>query len=451
MRFLTIAVMAYVYKVHSLKLCENKHCECRLSDNNVFGEIIDCAYFPIVLENNYTIPNTVYHLDLSNNNISSVKSSNLLVSQSLNTLILSRNRISKIWPESLQLPNLKRLDLSDNQLRHIDNETFKYMKNLDSLNLAKNLFKSFSQLSFHHLSGLSEVILDYNDLGASLEDKNMFDRSGYGLTSKIKYLSISGINLNVVKDNFFVDAYDIRKLVISRNNITAIFELPFTLEYLDLSDNPITEIFGEDLSDLPGLKQLKLNNLLISEVPDFAFASLRSIVSLELERNKNLTQFSELAFGQDVLEDADDFSLEVLSLRGSRLRTLSEKFEIPFGQLRRLDLQGNFWNCDCNLKWIKELRFDLDYEHLRCYTPKPLYNSKIVELNERYFSCPVNKHHVGAMIGVISLCLLLTVVAVWLFVCVPRAHSQSQYLKNVYTPSVGYTMLPINAYMEDRT
>ncbi|XP_045449837.1 leucine-rich repeat neuronal protein 3-like [Melitaea cinxia] len=446
--YVVFALIVYSFKVQSSTLCDSDFCVCSLNNKNdleLVAEHADCSYDPSVLQKVYTLPVTIYSLDLSRNNLTNVQPSRILRSKTMAELYLNSNQIREVATKALRLPNLKRLDLSDNDLEALHEDVFQYLRKLEYLNLANNRFTTVDTINFHQLAVLKEIILDNNELGPSLEDNSLFERNGYGLTHKIKSLSIRGINLNCVDDNFFIYAYDLKKLVISKNNLVDIFDVPFTLEYLDLSDNPITQISGEDFSDLVALKVLKLNNLLIKEIPDYAFDALHSLTELELQRNRNLTKFSATAFGQDVLEDADDFTLEKLSLKESRLRTLDSKLEIPFGQLIRLDLQGNFWNCDCNLVWIKKLQIHSDdYEHLRCFTPKPFYNSKIFDLNERYFSCPVSSHHVGAIIAVSSLCILSTSLAIWIFLFLPKYQSRCNFVRNMATPTADYTALPIS-------
>ncbi|KAI8421444.1 hypothetical protein MSG28_009503 [Choristoneura fumiferana] len=392
-----------------------------------------------------SLPSLVYSLDLSSNNMTSVTTSYLYKSSTMKELIFKNNMIAEIEANALLLPELTRLDLSDNALEFIDKEVFKGLKKLQYLNLAENKFTTFEKLAFHHLSNLNEIILDNNNIGPSLKDINLFDRSGFGLTHKIQHLSISGINLKTVPDNFFTEAYDLKRLTISNNGLHDIVEIPFTLEYLDISDNPIEEISSEDFADLPALKELKLNNLAIKEVPDYVFVPLNGLLKLELERNRNLTKFSSLCFGREVLEDADDFALEELSLMGSRVSRLDEKLLQPFGQLARLDLQGNPWVCDCNIVWMQKLQIEKrDQEHLRCGSPRPLFNARIFDLAESSFVCPVNKHYVALTIAGISFCLLLALIALWFFVCLPKYQSRNETLRNMYAPSTAYSVLPMS-------
>ncbi|XP_052740898.1 TLR4 interactor with leucine rich repeats [Bicyclus anynana] len=450
MRFhhVVIAFMAYSFKAEGSLICESDFCVCHhnnKSDREVFGEIVECSYDPILLKRNLSLPETAYTLNLSRNSLVDVEFSLALKSDTLTELFLNSNKIKNISPNAFRLPNLKRLDLSDNQLEVIREGTFDRIQKLEYLNLANNRFNTFEKITFHHLSYLVEIVLDNNDLGPSLENNNLFDRSGYGLTHKIQSLSISGINLDTVHENFFVDAFDLRRLTISNNSLISTFVFPFTLEYLDLSDNLITEISEEDFTELLALKELKLNNLLIKDVPGFAFASLHSLAHLELERNQFLVNFSATAFGQEVLDDPVDFMLETLSLKGSRLTSLDKRLEVPFGQLIRLDLQGNFWNCDCNLKWIQKLQIHPDlYDHIRCYTPKPLYNSRVFELDEKYFTCTKvhRSHRVMVTISIISFCLLLSSLAVWVYMFLPRNHTRCDFA-NVYS-GASYTVLPVH-------
>lgn len=364
------AFVLHIFTAQGWTFCDGvSECVCRYHDRveeDFIRQYIDCSHRKDVVKDNITMPDKAYSLDLSSNGLKVLRPGHLSRSYSLQELILKNNEISDIEAGSFPFPDLKKIDLSNNRLERINGDVFKTIRKLEYLNLADNNFISFTKLTFHPLSELREIILDNNPIGASLDDTDLFDRDGYGLTNKIRKISISGINLNTVHDNFFIDAYDIRELDLSNNSLTDMFEIPFTLEYLDVSDNPIYEIAGEDFNDLTALKVLKLNNLAISEVAAYAFAPLRGLTKLELERNKNLTQFSALAFGQEVLEDADDFLLEELSLKSSRLSKLDKQLQVPFGQLARLDLQGNLWHCDCKLIWLKQFQIKPnDYEHLR--------------------------------------------------------------------------------------
>ncbi|CAD0201940.1 unnamed protein product [Chrysodeixis includens] len=443
-----ILLLALIAQVKTTSICDRKLCVCwvkNVQNEDYQGENVQCSYADAdILQSNYELPDIVNSLDLSSNKIEKVQSSALLDSTTLIELLLHDNAITTIEINSFQLPELKRLDLSGNLLDHIHREVFRDLTKLEYLNLANNRFTTFTKMNFHHLSNLNDVILDNNNIGPSLKGTNLFDRSGSGLTNKIKSLSISGINLNTVPDNFFVDAYDISTLIISNNNISDVFEIPFTLKHLDLSDNPIRDISGEDFTDLIALQELNLDNLLIKEVPDYIFEHLPSLRKLTLERNNNLVNFSKLAFGRDVLDDPAEFKLERLSLKGSRLTRLDEALAVPLGELTELDLQGNPWKCDCNFVWVKTLQLsDQSTQHLRCDKPTPLFNAKVFDLHEKYFTCEIR--HRGFEIAIVVICATLGIVAMWVFLCLPTRKTGCGFLKNMYGPSTAYSVLPMAA------
>ncbi|XP_037969392.2 leucine-rich repeat neuronal protein 1 [Plutella xylostella] len=423
-------------------------CVCRYNnkENEDFLALdIDCSYSEISLNASHELPKAVRTLDLSSSKLTHITESNLFKSTSLQVLYLDKNDIISIDIHALQLPALKILDLSNNKLEFLDPEVFQRTKQLDYLNLASNAFKTFSLMNFHHLSALKEIVLDDNSIGTHLQQVNLFQHDGLALTTKIKNISIKGISMDYFPENFLLDAYDLRRLSVANNNISVIPELPFTLEYLDLSDNPITDIDAEDFSELPALKELRLNNLLIKEVKEYVFASMKNLVKLELQNNRMLSNFSSLAFGNEVLDDPTYLTLESLSLRSCRLWTLSKELEVPFGQLTKLDLQGNPWKCDCNLLWMKELQLpEDDIEHFRCNTPRAFYNAKISELNAKYFVCRRLKSQDAGIIAAIAFITILTSIALWLFFCLPRYQKRSDYLmKNINYPSTVYSILPL--------
>ncbi|XP_060801563.1 leucine-rich repeat-containing protein 70 [Amyelois transitella] len=418
-------------------------CECRYirTNEDFIGDHVHCTYQDQdIFKTEHTLPSTVFSLDLSSSNLTRIYESKLLRSETLIELYLNNNAITQIDILALQLPELKVLDLSNNNLEVIDLEAFQFLKKLEVLNLANNLFSSFSNLKFHYLHSLKEIILDYNNLGPSLLEQNIFERKNSGLTANVRNISIRSINLDHVPENLFAEVYDVRSLDLGGNHIREISELPATLEYLDLSDNPIEEISEVDFSDVPGLKDLKLNNLWISEVPDFTFSPLRGLRTLELERNRNLTVFSKWAFGQEALDDAADFTLESLSFSGSKLSKLDEDLIVPFSQLIHLDLQGNPWACDCNIVWLKTLQIQAkDYEHVRCAEPRPLLNARIFELRNKYFRCGAPRHQVGLQIAIGTFCITTTAIVLWLYVFLPRKNP----MKNFYNP-YKYTILTLH-------
>lgn len=81
----------------------------------------------------------------------------------------------------------------------------------------------------------------------------------------------------------------------------------------------------------------------------------------------------------------------------------------------------------------------------RCYTPKALYNSRLLEIEDDIFSCKSSKRLSALLpMAVVTLCFLLVVIALWFFVFIPRYQSRRAVIQNVVYPTTPYTILPLN-------
>lgn len=81
--------------------------------------------------------------------------------------------------------------------------------------------------------------------------------------------------------------------------------------------------------------------------------------------------------------------------------------------------------------------------NFRCALPKPFFNARVFDLKPKFFTCPPNKHHVGMIIAIVSGCSLMACIAIWLFVCVPRMKTRGTLLRQMYSPSAAYSVLPM--------
>ncbi|OWR43351.1 putative leucine-rich transmembrane protein [Danaus plexippus plexippus] len=288
-------------------------------------------------------------------NITILQPSELLKSDTVEELLLSFNHIIDIKPSSLQLPQLKRLDLSHNELQVIQPGVFVELLKLESLNLANNKFTHISRLDFHPLVNLKEIILDGNNIGRDLFDTSLFDPNGCGLTNAIQSISLNKINLQDVRREYFLQADKLSNLSLSGNNITTI---PYfkQLLHLDLSDNPI-EVLEFDQTYPPIISVFKINNLKIKEISMNGLLGLFN--EIEMESNRHLSNFSHLAFGSNILRDDYDFITRKLSMRSSNLSSLDERLWVLFKHLEVLDLQDNPWHCDCRISWFLKLNIPL--------------------------------------------------------------------------------------------
>lgn len=87
----------------------------------------------------------------------------------------------------------------------------------------------------------------------------------------------------------------------------------------------------------------------------------------------------------NVIDESSDVELKILNLRGCNLRTLDSSLQVIFNQLEELHLDGNPFNCNCNIKWIKHLSIETD---LRCHKPE-VFHGKLLstEVPEKKMKC----------------------------------------------------------------
>ncbi|XP_046977791.1 leucine-rich repeat-containing protein 70-like [Vanessa cardui] len=408
------ALMVYFQVESNVMFCDI--CDCQEITEPLTGVVVNCSFHERVLEMNPILPDASITLDLSRSNLTSVQPTSIFQSETLVELLLNRNFLKEINLLSFNLPELKQLDLSENELKHFDPDSFNGFTKLEYLNLASNKFTVMSQLNFNSLVNLREIILDNNNIGDDIETKSLFDEQGYGLPLSIQSISISGINLDNLNLEYFKPVEKtLKKLVISNNNLNTIVKLPQWLEYLDYSNNPIKKITTEEFEPLVYLKELKLNNLDIEEIPKNVFATL-ILTNLELKNNKKLKEFSNLSFGRQILSDTYDFLLENLSLKGSNLSTLDESLSVLFVKVKRLDLQQNPWVCDCRLAWLRKLPIAPDLiDDLKCSSPQNLIDRRIFDLGEEDFVCDTSswdESQFGLSVGhVIYLLLALVTIS----------------------------------------
>lgn len=136
---------------------------------------------------------------------------------------------------------------------------------------------------------------------------------------------------------------------------------------------------------------------------------------LSFEGCKNLSTFHTNAFANDNVDNKTDLKLEVLNLKGCNLRTLHSSLIADFENLKDLELDGNPFNCDCDVKWISELQFDTN---LRCSRPeefKGMLLSEVIETGE--LNCSKTSLFMKKLLNSLILIVLLVIcsVAIWCF------------------------------------
>ncbi|VDO14361.1 unnamed protein product [Rodentolepis nana] len=215
------------------------------------------------------------------------------------------------------------------------------------LDLSRNFLKVIHEDSFVEYHRLSQLILDYNEI------YKITDRAMISISITLRYLSLRGNRLSVrSSSNFPIDA--LAKL---RN-----------LRILDLSENPLGVLLSNWLAPLGGtLRVLRLSGISDQvEVKENAFFGLGNLEELDFSNN-SFHHLPENAFS---------------GIRPEKLK--------------RLNLWGITWHCDCKLLWLREwLRklkvitfFDEPAITGHCISPPSLGHTPLINLPLTHFQCP---------------------------------------------------------------
>eukprot|EP00095_Tigriopus_kingsejongensis_P000473 maker-scaffold1054_size66621-snap-gene-0.8 protein:Tk00473 transcript:maker-scaffold1054_size66621-snap-gene-0.8-mRNA-1 annotation:"insulin-like growth factor-binding protein complex acid labile chain" len=284
----------------------------------------------------------------------------------LELLSLRSNRIQDLAPRIFfKLRNLRFLDLSGNKLEHIDGGVFVDTPNLESFSCEScSLFQLDLPLNVE-LAKLGHLYLSNNTFQAQTDIHPKFLRN-------VQTLDLSR-NLITILDPF--ESQGLKSLNVARNNISKIEDCSLcntSIQHLDIGFNRMAylnvKMFHEDvrslqsmalsgnwinlvslehtLHRLPTLERLSLDHTGIVNVPTGLLRGNPELKHLNLSQNL-LVDLEPMAF--DHLEH-----LETLDLSSNFLMGLSMQFFQEVERKKRLRmvyLQNNQWKCDrCHIK-----------------------------------------------------------------------------------------------------
>uniref|UniRef100_H3AY93 TIR domain-containing protein n=2 Tax=Latimeria chalumnae TaxID=7897 RepID=H3AY93_LATCH len=319
-------------------------------------------------------------LKLANNSISSINLSPQTI-DSLQTLSLQGNHLTRLDFTNLSLPNLTVLDVSRNKIKDINSSTFQNLLNLISLNLSGNSLRishlqgkylqnltvldvsNVTQIKgqldklctfFLSLPNLKYLIMKKNHiipvnieqianctqlLSFDLSENSLTELTGneFDLMTSLNNLTLKSCDLLVISNSTWKTLKNLTSLDVSTNKIRSLASYTLTplkkLQYLDLSQNPLTEINNLSFFGLHDLKHLKLIGCWITAVDKYSFAQLPNLEELNLSGN-NIRKLKRRSFYFVT-------NLKVLTLSLNRISTVYRDAFVGLGRLQKLDLAFN--------------------------------------------------------------------------------------------------------------
>ncbi|KAI0982034.1 hypothetical protein GJ496_000427 [Pomphorhynchus laevis] len=267
----------------------------------------------------------ISYLDLSDNYIEQIHEQTFQLNSNLVIIILGHNRIKELHPNQFHgLVELQRLDLSNNQIEEIHPDQFQDLKSLNYINLGHNRIKELHPNQFHGLVQLNALLLSNNLIYPSLR--------------------------NVLKN------HTLTKLEINNNKIGIIQPgdvSKFNFTKLDFSRNLISRIEENSFIFLSTYKIIDFSRNRLSSLPNFLFVYQNKIICLDLSHNDfyvvrarwfaGLTYLTELIIHNNFIAEVDGLifstlnALSTLDISSNRIKIANFKSS----SLRSLIISNN--------------------------------------------------------------------------------------------------------------
>ncbi|XP_076239113.1 uncharacterized protein LOC143182166 [Calliopsis andreniformis] len=352
--------------------------ELRLADN-LLGDSLN----PIFSSNEFHGMKELKLLDLSRNGLRSIEEGIFKGCENLEQLYLDGNKLTLVPTVSLKGPrfirvlslsgnnieslpraafsmvgeSLQRLDLSDNEMSHVEDSALSGLEQLLFLNISHNHLNRFNSDVFKGVHNLLQL-----DLSANFFQE--FPNDALENLADLKFLNISNNLITEIEERHLSGLRELQILDLSRNNIgrlgvNAFSGLP-VLTKLDLSLNALRTIEESSFEGLTKLRWLSLqdNNILL--VPAAALTRLPSLIHLHVEFNRIAALSTELI-------KATASSLFTLGLKRNLVREIPTRLFHDFENLASVDLSGNMLTTisQSTFSGLEDTLVNLDLSHNR--------------------------------------------------------------------------------------
>ncbi|KAK6643443.1 hypothetical protein RUM43_004948 [Polyplax serrata] len=233
------------------------------------------------------------YLDLTNNHIRSV-SREIFQKTRLEFLVLSSNHFVVVPNSALGEIGytLRYLDMSDNQIEHLDSTMFREIPFLTHLNLSTNRLTILPDNVFIWVGNLLVLDLSHNRLRSNF--KELFHN-----VQKLKRLRLANTGLINVPT---LPLPNLTELDLSSNNIETVYvnsvEYLVKLRTLVLSDNKLNHVPSKIWNFMPLLKKLDLSRNPIKIITKDSFYGLHSLQQLDVSSLRSLERFDSDSFAK---------------------------------------------------------------------------------------------------------------------------------------------------------
>lgn len=255
-----------------------------------------------------TVGKTLQTLNLANNAFTSVPFASLRFLQNLESLNLERNFIQHVnntFP--FRFEHLQALNLHGNNIQVIQPSFFFWVSNsLDELNLSNNKISEITDETFGYLPQLGELDLSHNEIKEA-------QVGHYSFMQRMRSLNLSFNKLKYIPEDVFLGLINVEFISLAHNEI---WDIP-TLVFRAVN---------------PTIQHIQINSNFLSKIPQFAFSCLR-LVRLEVHCNQ-IWQVDYSTF-------AHSKHLEYIDFSHNKLSDLPSRLFITTGKVQTLRLSYN--------------------------------------------------------------------------------------------------------------
>ncbi|XP_053686169.1 leucine-rich repeat neuronal protein 2-like [Sabethes cyaneus] len=408
----------------------SSYCDCDVENSPPWG-------IPVVIINcqDQRLQNDIFQaenltqgtvkLDMSYNKFTSVP---FFVGNKLKYLSLRDNAITELKDKNFAYTtSLLELDLSENKIENIESDAFLGLNLLRKLNLMENHIKTIQVNTFSTLLHLEHLIISSNPLGDFLNSSETDIFLKLGVTPRLAVIELENCSLTNVD---LSNGIGLDNIILRSNQLLQIEKLPKAVSHLDISDNPIRLMTAKFLPHLFNLQTLTMEDMPnLYKLDEYSLYGLPRLSRLNLQGSRNLTTLHPHAFGVNVVLNETDTMLEQLILKGTSIRTLNSSLQFAFENLKVLDLAGTPLNCDCQLRWLKNL--NVTTHASTCSKPPSLRGQQLDDIDVSQLQCKVEKSWIYTLFNVMLVILLivLIIVACYLVYVAIRPRQQVQLRK----------------------
>ncbi|XP_065076627.1 chaoptin-like isoform X2 [Ochlerotatus camptorhynchus] len=275
-------------------------------------------------------------LKITRAGLKSIKNRAFTNLRGLKRLDLSENRIDSIEANAFNeightLVSLRISHGLGMQLLQIPHESFRQLTALEALDLSNNKLKTLNDNSFHFMKNL--VSLELHDNQIDSLQKGTFQSD---IHTKLTMISLRYNNLKQMQTHSFVDLEDLNAIYLDDNRIETIEKRAFMnlddLKLLNLRGNKLSKIADEAFQNLPELEKL---DLAYNSLPSFDFDyfdQVGSLTSLEVDVSHNRIK---------VLGESADHNANESSPMQSAHANNGREHVVSHTNIKTLDLSNN--------------------------------------------------------------------------------------------------------------